>query len=188
MPAGRFRGLWCAAELSGRRVCARLPLTTDEASYSMRPLFKDLEAIDEGGQTPLRSIPRDSSVGFRVYRYLMKHIGNEFQASFDCDAARDVIDKLICVDQEIAGLDKQMAMMLNELNSLGSNRLRHELKIDQQQWRSQRYERCSISRAFYLEDSAFWEALKCMKEDYKNRIWELTGHKNMLKNQRKMNL
>ncbi len=39
MPADRFRGLWCAAELSGRRVCARLPLTTDEGPFLPLPLW-----------------------------------------------------------------------------------------------------------------------------------------------------
>ena len=87
---------------------------------------------------------------------------------------------MICVDEETAALDRQMAQMIEELNRRSSLSLRRELKKEQQQWLKQRYERCHLSREFFPENTAFWDGLKCLKEDYKERLWVLTGHKNML--------
>ena len=140
----------------------------------------DRNAKDDQDITPFKHIPRASSDGQRLFRYIMKLKGTEIQAGFDCNATHDVIERMICVDEETAALDRQMAQMIEELNRRSSPKLRRELKKEQQQWLKQRYERCHLSREFFPERTAFWDGLKCLKEDYKERLWVLTGHKNML--------
>ncbi len=74
--------------------------------------------------------------------------------SFDCARAATRAERLICSDDELAALDREMARAYNQLNQIAKNRTR--LTTDQRSWRVGVRDRCTD--------------LDCVKEAMRDRI------------------
>jgi uncharacterized protein len=89
--------------------------------------------------------------------------------SFDCQQASSTLDRAICNDAELAGLDRAMASgykaVLNTADETGQALLRDA----QRQWARARAERCGLP----ADGDAGADAIACLKQLYQARVAEL---------------
>ena len=91
--------------------------------------------------------------------------------SFDCQQASSTLDRAICADAELAGLDRDMAAKYRAVLADGDDSGRALIGDTQRQWAHARAERCALPP----DGDAGADAVACLKQLYQARIAELAA-------------
>jgi uncharacterized protein len=89
--------------------------------------------------------------------------------SFDCGKAESTLDRTICDDAELAGLDRSMAAGYKAALKAADETGQALLKDAQRQWARGRAERCALP----ADGAASPDAVACLKQLYQARVAEL---------------
>ncbi|MBM9614670.1 ankyrin repeat domain-containing protein [Desulfobulbus rhabdoformis] len=135
----------------------------------------DIHTQDNRDVTPieLAKTERDSLLGSKAYRLIMKAAGTPFDPSFDCGRAASSIEQLICADRELSNLDVELNHYFQLLvTSLEPDKAK-PFREQQREWLTEGRESCVFSKLHYPEDNAFYKAVKCLRPVYQERIQEV---------------
>jgi uncharacterized protein len=89
--------------------------------------------------------------------------------SFDCGKAESTLDRAICGDAELAGLDRAMAAGYKAALKAADETGQALIKDAQRQWARGRAERCALPS----DGAASPDAVACLKQLYQARVAEL---------------
>lgn len=98
------------------------------------------------------------------------------QASFDCAKARAPVELLICGDDEMAALDREMADLYKSYRSTLSADGRKDLLQQQRAWLKDRLTQCGIPASGKIGDSKRVEARDCLAELFRQRSDSFRGN------------
>lgn len=91
--------------------------------------------------------------------------------SFDCRQANSTLDRAICNDAELAGLDLAMASRYDAALAAGDENGQALLRDAQRQWAHARAERCGLP----TDGDAGPDGVACLKQLYQARVTELAA-------------
>ncbi|HNB28550.1 MAG TPA: lysozyme inhibitor LprI family protein, partial [Alphaproteobacteria bacterium] len=89
------------------------------------------------------------------------------QPSFDCDAATQPLETLICADEELASLDADLAQAYRTKLAATSGDAQATLRLEQRAWAGNRAAACGIDGGEALEVD---DAIGCLSALYRARI------------------
>ena len=92
-----------------------------------------------------------------------------FDASFECKKASTSIEKYICSDKELAKDDKELGILYGYLKTYSPKKQKKTFVKKQRAWLKNRIKVCDISKEFVKDNNV----LKCLKDEYQNRMEEL---------------
>jgi hypothetical protein len=95
------------------------------------------------------------------------------QASFDCDLAKAPIEKLICGDDEMAGLDRDLGVYYGQLRSSLPEQDADALRGEQRAWLKHRLALCNIPKRGEMTMAEALESRSCLERIYRARNEEL---------------
>ena len=91
--------------------------------------------------------------------------------SFDCQLASSTLDRTICNDAELAGLDRDLASRYQAALRAGDENGQALLRDTQRQWAHARAERCGLP----TDGEASPDAVACLKQLYQARVADLAA-------------
>ena len=97
------------------------------------------------------------------------------QASFDCDLAKAPVELLICGDDEMASLDRELAALYGDLRSTLPDGDADALRSEQRGWLKSRLTLCHIPRRGEMTMAEALEARSCLERIYRARNEELAA-------------
>ncbi|WP_368412655.1 lysozyme inhibitor LprI family protein [Dongia sp.] len=90
-------------------------------------------------------------------------------ASFDCAAATQPLEKIICADEDLSALDEKMAATYKETQAKLDGDAAQTIKTSQRAW-------LKFLRAYCgATDRAGWTTAECLDMEYDTRIQDLAG-------------
>ncbi|MBF0422639.1 MAG: DUF1311 domain-containing protein [Magnetococcales bacterium] len=95
--------------------------------------------------------------------------------SFDCAKARTPIELLICDDESLSQLDRDMGKAYTSAMHILPEKQKNELKQEQRQWLANRLERCHVTNKTGERIKNPARAISCLLKLYQNRIHDLSA-------------
>jgi ankyrin repeat protein len=107
------------------------------------------------------------------FQYLLKNPhGEKIRASFDCEKADSIVDRIICRDKLLATLDVQLFnKRLAEEHSPDKGLTKKEAVLQKQKiWRGSLHDKCRIQGHIFPEDKKFMEVRHCLEVIYQLKL------------------